>query len=54
MMNKQEMIHDGDRKKSLVHKEGITYFSREGERRFYFILTLVMLLAGILYKIGVF
>lgn len=53
-MNKQEMAHDKNRKRSLVHKEGVTYYSREGERRFYFILTLIMLLAGILYKIGVF
>lgn len=31
---------------------GKTYFSRQGERRFYFFLTIIMLLAGIGYKIG--
>ncbi|QTA83028.1 Uncharacterized protein dnl_54210 [Desulfonema limicola] len=40
--------------KILVFKHGRTYFTKEGERRFYFFLTLLMLLSGILYKIGIF
>lgn len=34
--------------------EGRIYFSRQSERRFYFFLTVIMLLAGIGYKIGLF
>ncbi len=38
----------------LVCQAGRIYFSRQSERRFYFILTLIMLIWGILYKIGLF
>lgn len=38
--------------KTLLHKAGVTYYSRETERRVFFILTLAMLLLGIIYKIG--
>lgn len=38
----------------IICQAGRIYFSRESERRFYFILTLIMLIWGILYKIGVF
>jgi len=40
--------------KALIYKHGRIYFTKEGERRFYFFLTLVMLISGILYKIGIF
>ncbi|BBO66673.1 hypothetical protein DSCA_06030 [Desulfosarcina alkanivorans] len=29
------------------------WFSKEAERRFYFILTMIMLVIGILYKTGI-
>lgn len=38
--------------KTLRHEEGVTYYSRETERRVFFILTIAMLIMGILYKIG--
>jgi len=34
--------------------EGRIYFSRQSERRFYFFLTVLLLLAGIGYKMGLF
>jgi hypothetical protein len=40
--------------KVFIYKYGRIYFTKEGERRFYFFLTLVMLISGILYKIGIF
>ncbi len=32
---------------------GRIYFSRSAERRFYFIMTLIMLVAGTLFKLGI-
>ena len=40
--------------KPLIFENGKIYFSKENERRFYFLLTLIMLLAGVLYKVGLF
>lgn len=37
----------------LMKRDGRLWFTREAERRFYFILTVIMLVAGILYKTGV-
>jgi hypothetical protein len=40
-------------KKSVRHFEkGKIYFSKTAEQRFFFTLTVIMLLAGILYKFG--
>jgi hypothetical protein len=40
-------------KKNLWRFEnGKIYFSRSAEQRFFFALTVIMLLAGILYKLG--
>ena len=36
----------------LFHRRGITYFTRDTERGFFFVLTLVMLLLGVLHKLG--
>lgn len=36
----------------LMHRDGRLWFTREAERRFYFVLTVMMLAAGILYKMG--
>ena len=38
--------------KTVRHEAGVTYFSRETERRVFFILTMAMLLLGIIHKIG--
>ena len=40
-------------KKSFCYKDGRFYFTKEAERSFYFVLTLIMLVAGILYKSGI-
>lgn len=37
----------------LIRQDGRVWFSRETERRVYFILTVIMLVIGILYKTGV-
>lgn len=41
------------RKKPMIYADGRFYFTKEAERSFYFILTLLMLVAGICYKTGV-
>jgi len=40
-------------KKILRFENGKMYFSKATERRFYFGMTIIMLLAGIFYKLGV-
>jgi hypothetical protein len=45
---------NGPTKKRLLHKEGITYFHHGIERSFFFIMTLVMLVLGALFKLGFF
>jgi len=44
----------GGGEKSLFHKDGKTYFSKKSERNFYFVLTLIMMMFGILTKAGLF
>ncbi|MBN1101863.1 MAG: hypothetical protein JXL84_00465 [Deltaproteobacteria bacterium] len=41
------------REKTFVVREGTLYFTRNGERRVFFVLTVGMLLAGILVKLGI-
>ena len=50
---KEETAIAKPQKPALVRRSGRIWFSAETERRFYFILTLIMLVAGILYKMGV-
>lgn len=52
-MNEQHLKNSGPAIKSLCYKDGRFYFTKEAERSFYFILTLIMLVAGILYKSGI-
>ena len=40
-------------KKKLYIKDGRIYFSRAAERKFFFGLTVIMLLLGMLFKLGV-
>jgi hypothetical protein len=52
------MKHIGGRmesqsKKMLRIADGRIYFSRAAERKFFFSLTVIMLLLGILFKLGV-
>ena len=41
-------------KKWLHYENGRTYFTRESERKLFFILTVFMLVSGILMKAGLF
>jgi hypothetical protein len=41
-------------KKRLQMTGGKIYFSRQAERRFFFALTVVMLILGLCFKMGVF
>jgi hypothetical protein len=41
-------------KKMIQYQRGKIYFSRETERRFYFILIILMLLLGLFVKAGLF
>ena len=43
-----------DMKKNLVHSNGVTFFDQKTERKFFFVLTLIMLLLGVLAKLGLF
>ncbi len=40
------------RRKGIWNDHGRTYFSRETERRFYFVATICILIAGVLFKAG--
>jgi len=41
-------------KKKVLHRNGVTYFDKDTERKIFFILTVIMLVLGILVKLGVF
>lgn len=40
-------------KRTVHYENGRFYFTKETERSFYFVLTIIMLVTGILYKTGV-
>lgn len=41
-------------RKTFLYKNGKIYFSKKTERKLFFILTLIMLLSGIISKLGFF
>lgn len=43
-----------DQKKTILVKNGRVYYKKESERKLFFVLTIIMLLLGILAKIGFF
>jgi hypothetical protein len=43
-----------EKEKALLHKNGKIYFSKKAERKFFFVLTLIMLLWGVFTKLGLF
>ena len=43
---------DEEKGKAFQHLKGITYFSKNTERTLFFILTLMMLIWGVLEKLG--
>lgn len=50
------MINTGNRekpKKSIVNENGKIWFTKETERKFFFLMTIAMLIAGIFYKCGI-
>jgi len=49
----QELNEGRKQNKRLFHSNGITYFSKKTERTIFFILTILMLLWGILTKLGI-
>ena len=49
----QELNEGRKQNKGLFHSNGITYFSKKTERTIFFILTILMLLWGILTKLGI-
>jgi hypothetical protein len=39
--------------RAFIRRDGRIYFSRQTERKLFFILTLIMLVLGLLYRLGV-
>ena len=50
----EEMCKKGiyQQRKALLHDSGKTYFTKKTERKFLFVLTFIMLLLGVLAKLG--
>lgn len=42
-----------EQKKTFLMRDGRLYFSKTTERKFFFVLTVIMLICGVLAKIGV-
>jgi hypothetical protein len=53
-MHPYPSVEDGKRLGPLRFSKSKMYFSRQSERRFYFILTLIMLVVAIAYNVGFF
>ena len=53
-MNQNQYDCKTEQKKVIRYKNGKMYFSRETERKFFFILTVIMLLLGLFAKVGLF
>lgn len=52
-MNAQLQKQDEINQKSICYQDGRFYFTKQAERSFFFILTIIMLIAGVLYKTGI-
>ncbi len=53
-MNDQSQKQGENLKKSICYKDGRFYFTKQAERSFFFVLTIIMLVVGVFYKIGIF
>ena len=42
-----------EKPKPFVYEDGKFYFTRQGERLVFFIMTIIMLIAGLLYNAGI-
>ena len=51
-MTPRKLEKNHQEKRMWRFENGKIYFSRTAEQRFFFALTVIMLLAGILYKFG--
>ncbi len=47
-------FRDGEKKSHFIYKDGKLHFSKELERKVFFFMTIIMLLAGLFVKAGVF
>ena len=52
-MEKIRAFAEAQNKRKLRVEKGRIYFSRAAERKFFFSLTVIMLLLGALFKLGV-
>ena len=52
-MNDQLQKNSESNKKSICYRDGRFYFTKQAERSFFFVLTIIMLVAGVLYKTGI-
>ena len=46
-------ISGTEKQKPFVYENGKFYFTRQGERFVFFIMTIIMLIFGLLYKAGI-
>ncbi len=46
-------ISGTEKPKPFVYENGRLYFTKQGERTVFFIMTIIMLILGILYKAGI-
>ena len=44
---------EGRQKKILFHKKAVTYFDGKTERKFFFFMTIALLIWGIMTKMGI-
>ncbi|MCD6585471.1 MAG: hypothetical protein J7K96_06905 [Desulfobacteraceae bacterium] len=52
-MNDQFQKQGENQKKSICYRDGRFYFTKQAERTFFFVMTIIMLVAGVLYKTGI-
>ena len=53
-MTNQDHNQDGDQQKLLFYRNGKIYFSKNTERNFFFVMSLLMLVLGVLAKMDFF
>ena len=48
----QKTSRETEKKKKVYHAKGVTYFNKDTERAVFFVLTIIMLVWGVMAKIG--
>ncbi|MCF8083787.1 MAG: hypothetical protein K9M96_11875 [Deltaproteobacteria bacterium] len=51
-MAEEHMGHETEKKRKVYHSKGVMYFNKDTERGIFFILTIIMLVWGVVAKIG--